>query len=63
MKIYDLKVNHISNPVGFNMDDVDFKGNEHIGLNNVKYRIESMCKGDIKFESEVNKGTKVVVQF
>ena len=49
--------------VGFNMDDVDFKENKHIGLNNVKYRIETMCKGDVKFESEVNKGTKVVVQF
>ena len=49
--------------VGFNMDYVDFKENKHIGLNNVKYRIETMCKGDVKFESEVNKGTKVVVQF
>jgi sensor histidine kinase YesM len=49
--------------VGFNMDEVDFKENKHIGLNNVKYRIETMCKGDVKFESEVNKGTKVVVQF
>lgn len=45
------------------MNAVDFKGNEHIGLNNVRHRIASMCKGDVKFESEVGKGTKVTITF
>lgn len=49
--------------IGFNMNDVDFKGNKHIGLNNVRHRITTMTNGDITFESEPNKGTKVVVQF
>lgn len=53
----------IDDGVGFNMDDVDFKGNKHIGLNNVKHRITTMSRGEIRFESEPNKGTKVMVLF
>ena len=49
--------------IGFDMNNVDFKSNKHIGLNNVKHRITTMSKGDIHFESEQNKGTKVVVRF
>ena len=49
--------------VGFDVNDVDFKSNKHIGLNNVKHRIATMSKGDIKFESEPNKGTRIVVRF
>ena len=49
--------------VGFNMNDVDFKGNKHIGLNNVRHRIHSMCDGDIIFESEPGKGTTVTITF
>ena len=51
------------NGVGFNIDEIDFKGNKHIGLNNVRHRIHSMCNGDILFESEVNKGTTVTITF
>lgn len=53
----------IDDGVGFNIDEIDFKNNKHIGLNNVKHRITTMCKGDITFESEINKGTKVTVSF
>jgi sensor histidine kinase YesM len=53
----------IDDGVGFDMNAVDFKGNKHIGLNNVRHRIASMCKGDVKFESEVGKGTKVTITF
>ncbi|MDY6366950.1 MAG: histidine kinase [Clostridia bacterium] len=49
--------------VGFNMNDVNFEENKHFGLNNIKYRIESMCKGSISVDSKVNEGTKVVVRF
>ena len=49
--------------IGFDMEEVDFKGNKHIGLNNVRHRVTTMSKGDIDFYSEPNKGTKVVVRF
>lgn len=49
--------------VGFNMDEVDFKGNKHLGLNNVKHRITTMTKGDIIFDSKINEGTKVKIIF
>ena len=47
--------------VGFDIDAV--KGDDHFGLNNIKYRISSMCKGDVKVESELGKGTTVTVLF
>lgn len=59
----DYVVEIIDDGVGFNMDDVDFEENKHFGLNNIKYRIESMCKGSISVDSKINEGTKVVVRF
>ena len=53
----------IDDGVGFDIDEIDFTSNKHIGLNNVKYRISSMKKGNITFESEKNRGTKVTVSF
>ena len=53
----------IDDGIGFDMNDVDFKSNKHIGLSNVQHRISSMCKGDVTFDSEPNKGTKVVIKF
>ena len=53
----------IDDGVGFDMNDVNFKSNKHIGLNNVKHRISMMSKGDLYFESTIDKGTKVVVKF
>lgn len=47
--------------VGFDIDAV--KGDDHFGLNNIKYRISSMCKGNVKVESELGKGTTVTVFF
>lgn len=49
--------------VGFDMEKIDFSNNKHIGLNNVRHRLKTMCKGDIVFSSQVGKGTKVVVTF
>ena len=48
--------------VGFEIEDVDFKSNKHIGLNNVRQRIVSMAKGEIKFDSKINIGTTVTVR-
>ena len=47
--------------VGFDIDAV--KGDDHFGLNNIKYRISSMCKGNVKVDSELGKGTTVTVFF
>ena len=47
--------------VGFNMDDVT-KEENHYGINNIKYRIKSMSNGDISINSEINKGTNVVIR-
>lgn len=49
------------NGVGFKVDAV--KGDDHFGLNNIKYRISSMCKGDVQVESVIDQGTTVTVSF
>lgn len=47
--------------VGFDVDKLKNSDNVHIGLNNVKYRISSMCRGDMDIYSEKGKGTTVTV--
>ena len=49
--------------VGFDINKVDFTHNEHIGLNNIKHRLNTMTKGELTIDSEINKGTLVVVKF
>ena len=53
----------IDDGVGFDTSSDELKENKHVGLNNVKHRIKSMCKGDIVFKSEINKGTEVTITF
>ncbi len=60
-KYYVVEV--IDNGIGFDVNEINFSSNQHIGLNNVKQRIWSMCQGTLSFESEIGKGTKVVVTF
>ena len=49
--------------IGFDTkDDSFFKGN-HIGISNIKYRINTMCHGEININSVVDKGTTVTVKF
>lgn len=67
LKTYETEnsyvVEVIDDGVGFNIEDIDFKSNNHIGLNNVKHRITSMCKAEMNIFSEINKGTTIVVKF
>ena len=49
--------------IGFDIKDIDFEGNTHIGLKNIKYRIENMGNGQMSIFSEVDKGTRVIVKF
>ena len=49
--------------VGFDINKIDFDSNKHIGLKNIKYRIEKTCNGVMSIHSQVDKGTKIVVKF
>ena len=53
----------IDNGVGFVVSEVNFDENKHVGLKNIEYRLKSMCNADIKIDSELEKGTRVVVTF
>ncbi|MBP5467445.1 MAG: histidine kinase [Clostridia bacterium] len=67
INVYQRGMSHvveiIDDGVGFDISDVNLDGSEHVGLNNIKYRIESMCRGEIQIESQIGKGTKVAVIF
>ena len=52
----------IDDGVGFDVNE-SIKTNEHIGLNNVKYRLSTMCYGDLVVESEIDKGSKATIKF
>ena len=49
--------------VGFKMDDVNFDENVHFGINNIKFRINKMCKADLAITSEIDKGTDAIITF
>ena len=49
--------------VGFCVEDLDLDNNMHIGISNIKYRVENPCNGMLKIESETEKGTKVEIIF
>ena len=57
--------NHVlvvkDNGVGFDMEKVKADGREHIGINNVKTRIENMVHGTFEVYSALNKGTTVTI--
>ena len=52
----------IDDGIGFNMNDIK-EDNKHFGINNIKYRINKMCNGDVLINSELNKGTTVIIIF
>lgn len=60
-KAYIVEVK--DNGVGFKMEDVGFENNVHFGINNIKYRLETMCNGKLEINSEINKGTTAIITF
>lgn len=60
-KAYIVEI--VDDGVGFDIESVNFSNNKHIGLNNIRYRLKSMCGADITFESDIGKGTRVVVTY
>ena len=35
---------------------------KHVGIKNIRGRIEAMCKGTLTIESEIQKGTKATIK-
>ena len=53
----------IDDGVGFDESMIDFNNNKHLGINNIKYRLKTMCHADLKITSEVGKGAHTVITF
>ena len=53
----------IDDGIGFDINEVDLKGTEHIGLKNIMYRINNTNNGNFEICSEKNNGTTIKVTF
>jgi sensor histidine kinase YesM len=49
--------------IGFDTKDPSFYKGNHIGINNIRYRLSTMCHGEMNIDSVVDKGTTVTVKF
>ena len=49
--------------IGFDIHAKPDDGRTHVGLENVRYRIQSMCHGELIVESQINHGTTITVLF
>lgn len=50
------------NGIGFDINQIDHSDGKHIGLNNVRERIEKLCGGTLLIESRINEGTTVTMR-
>ena len=50
------------NGVGFDVNELCSKDGAHIGITNVKERIEEMCEGTFDIDSRIGKGTKITIK-
>lgn len=50
------------NGVGFNPDSVQSDGRTHVGISNVRSRLEIMCGGTLDITSDIGKGTTAIVK-
>ena len=64
VKIYETDANYFvcvqDNGVGFDVAELELKN--HIGLRNIKSRLEAMCDGVLHIESIIGVGTKITVE-
>jgi sensor histidine kinase YesM len=56
---YEIKV--IDDGVGFDTSRMPEDGKQHVGIANVRHRLESMINGKLEIESEIGKGTTAIV--
>jgi sensor histidine kinase YesM len=50
------------NGVGFDVDSIKEADITHIGLRNVKERLETMCEGSMMIYSKIEQGTTIVIR-
>ena len=51
----------IDDGIGFDMDEVDFSNNEHVGLSNIRYRLTQMGMGDLSIKTKAGEGTRIAI--
>ena len=56
---YEIRVE--DNGSGFRVEDISKDGQLHVGIANVRTRLEGMVKGTLTIESEIGKGTCVTI--
>ena len=58
--------NHVisieDNGIGFDPERVEDDHQKHIGISNVRERIEMMCRGSLTIESRINEGTVATIR-
>lgn len=57
----DYEIRVVDNGVGFDVNHVADDGKQHVGIINVRQRLESMVNGSLKIESEIGTGTTATV--
>lgn len=57
---YEVIVN--DDGIGFDINEKTYDNKNHIGIENVKRRIESMCQGSLDIKSIINEGTTVIIR-
>ena len=50
------------NGIGFDTDNLSSQDGTHIGINNVKERIEKLCRGSMTIDSRLGVGTRIVIR-
>ena len=67
LRTYETETHYVvevlDDGVGFNIDEVDFSTNEHVGLNNINYRIASMADGTLAIKNRPSGGVEAIVRF
>ena len=56
-----IQVSITDNGVGFDPMKKQYDGRSHIGIDNVRSRLESMCSGGMKIDSTPGRGTTVTL--
>lgn len=51
-----------NNGIGFDVTDLSFLDGTHIGIKNVKERIEKLCNGSMNIQSQIGMGTMITIR-
>jgi signal transduction histidine kinase len=51
------------NGIGFETQPAEAADGKHIGLSNVRERVERMCSGSMEIDSRLGEGTRIVLKF